>query len=137
MLGDNTPPDYVTHVQKGGFYGWPWYYIGTHEDNRPMGGGRPDLRSKVILPDVHFQPHSAPLGMAFNTGSMFPASMRGDAFVALHGSWNRSLHAGYKIIRLPFKNNKPQGMYQDFVTGFTAGDENVWGRPVDIIFAKD
>jgi glucose/arabinose dehydrogenase len=137
LLGDNTPPDYVTHVQKGGFYGWPWFYIGAHEDNRPMGGGRPDLRDKVIVPDVLLQPHSAPLGMAFNTGSMFPDSMRGDAFVALHGSWNRSLHTGYKIIRVPFKHNRPEGVYQDFVTGFTAGDDNVWGRPVDVIFAKD
>ena len=137
LLGDNTPPDYVTSVQKGGFYGWPWFYIGAHQDDRVEGGPRPDLKDKVLVPDVLIQPHSAPLGLAFNTGSMFPASMRGDAFVALHGSWNRSLHTGFKVVRLPFKNNAPTGEYEDFVTGFTSGDENVWGRPVDVIFAKD
>ncbi len=137
LLGDNTPPDYVTSVKKGGFYGWPWFYIGAHQDDRPESGPRPDLKDKVIVPDVLMQPHSAPLGLAFNTGSMFPASMRGDAFVALHGSWNRSLHTGYKIVRMTFKNNVPTGEYQDFVTGFTAGDENVWGRPVSVTFTKD
>ena len=137
LLGDNTPPDYVTSVKKGGFYGWPWFYIGAHPDDRPESGPRPDLKDKVIVPDVLVQPHSAPLGLAFNTGSMFPASMRGDAFVALHGSWNRSLHTGYKIVRMTFKNNVATGEYQDFVTGFTAGDENVWGRPVSVTFAKD
>jgi glucose/arabinose dehydrogenase len=86
---------------------------------------------------VLVQPHSAPLGLAFNPGGMFPPEWKGDGFVALHGSWNRSLHTGYKIVRLPFKDGKPLGEYQDFVTGFTAGDENVWGRPVDVVFAKD
>jgi len=137
LLGDNTPPDYVSSIRKGGFYGWPWYYIGDHEDLRPGGGARPDLKGHVIVPDVLIQPHSAPLGVAFNTGSMFPAAMKGDAFVALHGSWNRSLHTGYKIVRLPFKNGKPTGEYQDFVTGFAAGDADVWGRPVDVTFAAD
>ena len=84
-----------------------------------------------------FQPHSAPLGLAFNTGSQFPAAWKGDAFVALHGSWNRSLHTGYKIVRLPFKDGKPTGEYQDFVIGFTAGEENVWGRPVNVAFLHD
>ncbi len=137
LLGDNTPPDYVSSIRKGGFYGWPWYYIGDHEDLRPGGGPRPDLKGHVIVPDVLIQPHSAPLGVAFNTGSMFPAAMKGDAFVALHGSWNRSLHTGYKIVSLPFKNGKPTGEYQDFVTGFAAGDADVWGRPVDVTFAAD
>jgi glucose/arabinose dehydrogenase len=137
LLGDNTPPDYVTSVKPGGFYGWPWYYIGDHEDTRPGGGPRPDLKGKAIVPDVLIQPHSAPLGMAFNTGTMFPADMQGDAFVALHGSWNRALRTGYKIIRLPFRNGKPTGEYQDFVTGFAAGDADVWGRPVDVAFAAD
>ena len=89
------------------------------------------------MPDVLLQPHSAPLGLAFNDGDQFPAAMKGDAFVALHGSWNRKLHTGYKIVRVPFKDGKPTGEYQDFVTGFTAGAENVWGRPVDVAFAKD
>jgi len=137
LLGDNTPPDYVTHVQKGAFYGWPWYYLGDHEDTRPGGGPRPDLKGKVTMPDVLLQPHSAPLGISFNPGGMFPAEWKGDAFVAMHGSWNRALHTGYKIVRLPFKGGKPTGEYQDFVLGFTAGEENVWGRPVDVNFAKD
>lgn len=137
LLGDNTPPDYVTSVQPGAFYGWPWYYIGDHEDTRPGAGRRPDLKGRVTVPDVLIHPHSAPLGISFNGGGMFPAGWTGDAFVALHGSWNRALHTGYKIVRLPFKDGKPTGDYQDFVTGFTAGDENVWGRPVDVVFAKD
>ncbi len=137
LLGDNTPPDYVTSVKKGGFYGWPWFYLGDHEDDRPEGGPRPDLKGKVTMPDVLVQPHSAPLGIAFNPGGMFPKSWKGNAFAALHGSWNRSLHTGYKIVRLPTKGNKLTGEYQDFVVGFTAGDENVWGRPVDVTFARD
>jgi glucose/arabinose dehydrogenase len=137
LLGDNLPPDYVTSVQRGHFYGWPWYYIGDHEDTRPGGGTRPDLRGKVTIPDVLLQPHSAPLGLAFNEGNQFPVAWKGDAFVALHGSWNRELHTGYKIVRLPFKDGKPTGEYQDFVVGFTAGQQDVWGRPVDVAFAAD
>jgi glucose/arabinose dehydrogenase len=137
LLGDNLPPDYVTSVKPGGFYGWPWYYIGDHEDTRPGGGARPDLKGKVTIPDVLLQPHSAPLGLAFNEGTQFPAEWKGDAFVALHGSWNRALHTGYKIVRLPFKDGKPTGEYQDFIVGFTAGQQNVWGRPVDVAFAQD
>ncbi len=138
LLGDNTPPDYVSSIKKGGFYGWPWYYIGDHEDTRPGGGPRPDLKGKVTTPDVLFQPHSAPLNVVFNTGAMFPPEWKGDAFVALHGSWNRALRTGYKIVRLPAKGGKLTGEYQDLVTGFTAGDEeNVWGRPVGVTFAAD
>ena len=137
LLGDNLPPDYVTSVKQGAFYGWPWYYIGDHEDTRPGGGRRPDLADKVTMPDVLVQPHSAPLGIAFNPGGQFPADWTGDAFVALHGSWNRALRTGYKIVRLPFKNGKPTGAYQDFVVGFVADNQDVWGRPVDVDFAKD
>ena len=137
ILGDNTPPDYVTSVKKGAFYGWPWYYIGDHEDTRPGGGPRPDLKGKVTVPDLLFQPHSAPLGLAFNPGGMFPPEWKGDAFVALHGSWNRSLRTGYKIVRAPVKGGKLTGEYQDFVLGFTAGEENVWGRPVSVAFPAD
>ena len=137
LLGDNLPPDYVTSVKPGAFYGWPWYYIGAHEDARPGGGKRPDLADKVTLPDVLIQPHSAPLGIAFNPGGQFPADWKGDAFVALHGSWNRASRTGYKIVRLPFKDGKPTGTYQDFVVGFVADDEDVWGRPVGVAFAKD
>jgi glucose/arabinose dehydrogenase len=137
LLGDNLPPDYLTSVRKGAFYGWPWYYIGDHLDTRPGGGGRPDLADKVTVPEVLIQPHSAPLGVAFNPGGQFPPDWKGDAFVALHGSWNRALRTGYKIIRVPFKDGEPTGEYQDFVVGFVADDQNVWGRPVDVIFAKD
>ena len=137
LLGDNLPPDYVAGVKQGAFYGWPWYYNGNHEDTRPGGGRRPDLADKVTVPDVLIQPHSAPLGIAFDPGGQFPPDWKGDAFVALHGSWNRALRTGYKIIRLPFKDGKPTGEYQDFVVGFVADDQNVWGRPVDVTFAKD
>jgi len=137
LLGDNLPPDYVTSVKQGAFYGWPWYYIGNHEDTRPAGGRRPDLADKVTVPDVLVQPHSAPLGLAFNPGGQFPPDWKGDAFVALHGSWNRAVRTGYKIVRLPFKDGKPTGEYQDFVVGFVADDQSVWGRPVDVVFAKD
>jgi glucose/arabinose dehydrogenase len=135
-LGDNLPPDYVTSVTEGAFYGWPWFYIGANEDPRHP-NARPDLKSLVTVPDVLLQPHSAPLGLTFNTGNQFPAAWEGDAFVALHGSWNRSLHTGHKIVRLPFRDGKPTGEYQDFIVGFTAGEENVWGRPVDVAFAHD
>lgn len=137
LLGDNLPPDYVTSVKEGAFYGWPWYYIGDHEDTRTGGGRRPDLADKVTVPDVLLQPHSAPLGVAFDPGGQFPAEWKGDAFVALHGSWNRALRTGYKIVRLPFKNGKPTGEYQDLVVGFVADNQDVWGRPVDVVFAKD
>ena len=137
LLGDNLPPDYVTSVKPGAFYGWPWYYIGSHEDTRPGGGTRPDLAGKVTVADVLVQPHSAPLGVTFNPGGQFPAAWTGDAFVALHGSWNRAVRTGYKIVRLPFKNGKPTGEYQDFVVGFVADNQDVWGRPVDVAFAKD
>jgi len=89
------------------------------------------------VPDVLIQPHSAPLGIAFDPGGQFPPDWKGDAFVALHGSWNRALRTGYKIVRLPFKDGKPTGQYQDFVVGFVADDQDVWGRPVDVAFAKD
>jgi len=135
-LGDNLPPDYVTSVKENGFYGWPWFYIGDNQDPRHP-NQRSDLKDHVTVPDVLIQAHSAPLGLAFNTGKQFPSAWEGDAFVALHGSWNRSLHTGYKIVRLPFKDGKPTGEYQDFVIGFTAGEHDVWGRPVDVAFARD
>ena len=137
LFGDNTPPDYVSSIKEGHFYGWPWIYHQDHEDLRPGGGPRPDLKGKATAADVLIQPHSAPLGMDFNPGGMFPAQWTGDAFSALHGSWNRALHTGYKIIRMPAKANQLVGTYQDFVMGFTAGEDAVWGRPVDVKFLKD
>jgi glucose/arabinose dehydrogenase len=136
LLGDNLPPDYVTRVKPGGFYGWPWFYIGGNQDPRHK-GEHVELKDKVAVPDVLIQPHSAPLGLAFYTGSQFPAAYRGSAFVALHGSWNRSQRTGYKLVRIPVENGKPTGAYEDFMTGFVSGDGEVWGRPVGVVMAKD
>jgi glucose/arabinose dehydrogenase len=135
-LGDNLPPDYATRVEAGAFYGWPWFYIGGHPEPR-MGGARIDLASHVTEPDVLIQPHSAPLGIAFYDGTQFPAAYRGDAFVALHGSWNRSQRTGYKVIRLRFQDGHPTGVYEDFMIGFVASDQAVWGRPVGLTVMHD
>ena len=135
-LGDDLPPDYATRVAQGEFFGWPWYYIGGHEDPR-LRGRRPDLAGRVTVPDVLIQPHSAPLGIVFYDGSMFPAEYRGDAFVALHGSWNRNKRTGYKVVRLRMRNGAPTGEYDDFLTGFVNSDASVWGRPVDVAVAHD
>ncbi|WP_296743017.1 sorbosone dehydrogenase family protein [Mesorhizobium sp.] len=135
-LGDNVPFDYATSVKDGAFYGWPWYYVGDNEDPRHK-GARPDLAGKVTIPDVLVQAHSAPLNIAFYDGGNFPAEYKGDAFVALHGSWNRNLRTGYKVVRLRFKDGKPTGEYDDFATGFVVSDDEVWGRPVGVAVAKD
>ncbi|MCX5496989.1 sorbosone dehydrogenase family protein [Kaistia dalseonensis] len=135
-LGDNLPPDYATHVTEGGFYGWPWFYIGANQDPRHA-GERGDLRNKVTVPDVLIQPHSAPLGIAFYDGTAFPEAYRGDAFVALHGSWNRGSPTGYKLVRLRMQDGRPTGVYEDFVTGFVLSDNAVWGRPVGVTVGPD
>ncbi|MGZ3320410.1 MAG: PQQ-dependent sugar dehydrogenase [Xanthobacteraceae bacterium] len=136
-LGDNTPFEYATAVKDSSFYGWPWYYIGSNEDPRHK-GARPDLKGKVTVPDVLMQAHSAPLQIVFYEGNDFPASYKGSAFVALHGSWNRAERTGYKVVRLLFDNaGKPTGEYEDFLTGFVISDKQVWGRPVGVAIAKD
>jgi hypothetical protein len=139
-LGDNLVPDYITRVKEGGFYGWPWYYMGNFEDPRHA-GERPDLVGKATVPDVLLQSHSAPLEMTFYTAtngvSAFPAEYRGDVFDALHGSWNRSLRTGYKVVRVRVNNGVPTGEYDDFLTGFVADNRNVWGRPVGVAVAHD
>ncbi|HUD46740.1 MAG TPA: PQQ-dependent sugar dehydrogenase [Candidatus Baltobacteraceae bacterium] len=139
-LGDNLVPDYVTSVKEGGFYGWPWYYMGKFEDPRHA-GERPDLAGKAIVPDVLEQSHSASLEMTFYTAgagvAAFPAEYQGDAFVALHGSWNRSTRTGYKVARIRFSNGVATGEYDDFMTGFVVDDEGVWGRPVGVTVAHD
>lgn len=137
-LGDNLPPDYVTSVQDGGFYGWPYAYIGPHPDPRHK-NERPDLVKKTIVPEVLVEAHSAALGIHFYQGKMFPAEYQGDALVALHGSWNRSQRTGYKIIRIRFKNGSPVGGYEDFITGWSPGpnSKKVWGRPVGLLELKD
>jgi glucose/arabinose dehydrogenase len=136
-LGDDTPFEYATHIEEGAFYGWPWFYIGGNEDPRHK-GKRPDLKGKITVPDVLIQAHSAPLGIAFYEGNDFPAEYKGNAFVTLHGSWNRGKRTGYKVIRLPFgADGRPTGEYEDFVTGFVVSDQEVWGRPVGVAVAKD
>ena len=135
-MGDNLPPDYVTRVAPGAFFGWPWYYIGAHEDPRHR-GERPDLAGKVTVPDVLIQPHSAPLGIVFYGGSQFPPEYRGDAFVTLHGSWNRAKRTGYKVVRVQVRDGLPTGVYEDFLTGFVANQDAVWGRPVGVTVAAD
>lgn len=135
-LGDDLPPDYVTHVQENGFYGWPWYYIGPHQDPKHR-GKHPELKSKVIVPDVLVQPHFASLELVFYQGEQFPAEYRGDIFAAEHGSWNRKRRTGYQVIRVPLKNGKAEGTYEDFLTGFVTADGRVWGRPVGVAVGKD
>jgi len=135
-LGDQLVPDYVTHVQEGGFYGWPWYYMGGHPDERAT-EPRPDLKNKVITPDVLIQSHSASLGMVFYTGRQFPSEYDLDAFAAQHGSWNRAQRTGYKVIRIPMKNGKATGEYVDFMTGFVTPEGHVWGRPVGVTVGGD
>ena len=128
-LGDDLVPDYISSVRSGGFYGWPWFYLGKHAE----------LADKVIVPDVLVQSHSATLNLCFYTGDQFPAEYKGDIFAAFHGSWNRTRRTGYKVVRVPFDHatGKVRGEYEDFVTGFVAKDGNVWGRPVGVTVAKD
>jgi len=163
-LGNNLVPDYITHVQEGGFYGWPWWYMGPHQDPRHE-GKHPELKDKVITPDILLNPHFASLEMTFYPttaalrrrppcsippvatpcphGAMppraFPAEYRGDAFAAEHGSWNRAQRTGYEVIRLPMHDGHATGEYEDFLTGFTVGDGDgdVWGRPVGVAVAPD
>jgi len=139
-LGDNLVPDYITRVKEGAFYGWPWYYMGNFEDPRHA-GERPDLAGKATVPDVLLQSHSASLEMTFYeaTGGVaaFPAEFHGDIFAAEHGSWNRSVRTGYKVIRVHVDHGVPTGEYEDFLTGFVVDNRNVWGRPVGVAVAHD
>jgi glucose/arabinose dehydrogenase len=139
-LGDGLVPDYLTHVERGAFYGWPYAYLGPTPDP-DWGAKRPDLVAQTKTPDVLFQAHSAPVGLTFYTGTQFPAEYRGSAFVSLHGSWNSGKPTGYKIVRVPFANGRPTAnAYENFATGFWAGGTDkaqVWGRPVGLAVAKD
>ena len=135
-LGDNLVPDYITHIQDGGFYGWPWFYMGRHQDPKHK-GRHPELKNKVITPDVLLQPHFASLEMTFYEGKQFPAEYRGDIFAAEHGSWNRKRRTGYEVIRVPLKNGHATGEYEDFLTGFVTQDGRVWGRPVGVTVGND
>ena len=135
-LGNNLVPDYITHVEEGGFYGWPWFYIGGNQDPR-QAGKHPELKSKVLVPDVLLNPHFASLEMQFYEASQFPAAYHGRAFAAEHGSWNRDPRGGYEVITVPMDGGKATGEYEDFLTGFVLPDGKVWGRPVGIVVAKD
>jgi glucose/arabinose dehydrogenase len=136
-LGDNLVPDYITHVQEGGFYGWPWWYMGGHQDPRHK-GKHPELKDKVIVPDVLLQAHNASLGLTFYEGQQFPADYKGDIFASEHGSWNKAVRVGYEVIRVPLhQQGDASGEYEDFLTGFVLPDGNVWGRPVGITVAPD
>lgn len=149
-LGNHLVPDYITHVQEGGFYGWPWWYMGGHQDPRHE-GKHPELKGKVITPDILVQPHMASLEMVFYPHTMtlgkahragwsdiaFPAEYQGGLFAAEHGSWNRKDRAGYEVIFAPMQDGRATGEYRDFLTGFTTKDGKVWGRPVGVTVAKD
>jgi len=136
-LGDNLVPDYITHVQEGGFYGWPWWYIGAHQDPRHK-GKHPELKDKAIVPDVLLQPHNASLEFVFYDGDKLPAEFKGDIFASEHGSWNKAVRVGYEVIRVPLhQTGHASGEYQDFLTGFVLPDGQVWGRPVGITEATD
>jgi glucose/arabinose dehydrogenase len=136
-LGDNLVPDYITHVQEGGFYGWPWWYIGGHQDPRHK-GKHPELKDKAIVPDVLLQPHNASLELAFYDGKQFPGEYAGDIFASEHGSWNKTVRVGYEVIRVPLhQRGDAGGEYEDFLTGFVLPDGNVWGRPVGVTVTSD
>ena len=135
-LGDNLVPDYITHVQEGGFYGWPWYYMGSNQDPRHE-GKHPELKGKVLVPDVLLQPHNASLELTFYNGSQFPAEYKGDIFAGEHGSWNKSVRTGYEVIRIPLKDGHASGIYEDFLTGFVTASGEAWGRPVGVATAPD
>lgn len=137
-LGDNLVPDYATSVKENGFYGWPYAYFGPNPDPRRK-GERPDLVQKTIVPDVPLGSHTASLGLVFNEKNYLSPAYAGGMFIGQHGSWNRSILAGYKVVYVPFKNGKPVGEPQDFLTGFIADIDNnsVYGRPVGVVFAND
>ena len=135
-LGDELVPDYITSVKDGGFYGWPYSYFGQTEDPRRK-GERPDLVAKALVPDLAVGSHTASLGLCFYTADKFPERYRGGAFVGQRGSWNRSEFAGYKVLFVPFKDGKPAGKPEDFLTGFIANEREVYGRPVCTCVAPD
>jgi len=138
-MGDDLVPDYLTRLEPGGFYGWPYAYIGPNPQPS-FAARRPDLVARSIVPDLLFQSHSAPLGLAFYDAEQFPAEFRGDAFIALHGSWNARQPRGYKVVRVPFEDGRPVGYYENFATGFWVDGEGrarVWGRPAGVAVAGD
>lgn len=137
-LGDDLVPDYFTSIKQGGFYGWPYAYIGPNEDPRRK-GEKPDLVAKTIVPDVPLGSHVAVLDFIFYNGRSFPKQYQGGAFLALHGSWNRSKRVGYSLVYVPMKNGKPVGDPQDFLNGWMLDPDKreVWGRPVGLLQMAD
>ncbi|HYC91689.1 MAG TPA: sorbosone dehydrogenase family protein [Thermoanaerobaculia bacterium] len=137
-LGDDLVPDYATEVKDGAFYGWPFSYIGRNVDPRRK-GEHPELVARAIEPSLLLEAHSAPIAIAFYDGTMFPAQYRGGAFATLHGSWNRTVRSGYKVVHIPFRGNQPAGGYDDFVLGWAPDPERdrVWGRPAGLLVLRD
>ena len=137
-LGDDLVPEYFTHIQQGGFYGWPYAYIGNHEEPRHK-GDRPDLVAKTIVPDVILPAHASMVGFTFYTGKQFPKEYQGGAFLSWHGSWNRAKRQGYQIAFVPFVKGKPSGEPRDFLTGWMTNPDSadVWGRPVSLLEMSD
>lgn len=135
-IGPNLAPDYLTTVEEGGFYGWPWYYAGGNEDPAHA-GERPDLKDQMTDPDILLQAHSSTMQIVFYDGEAFPEEYHGDAFATMHGSWNRELRTGYKVIRALFEDGEPTGQYEDFMTGFVLDEAQVWGRPTGLAVAPD
>ena len=137
-LGDDLVPDYFTSVKDGGFYGWPYSYWGNHPDPRMEGKGA-DMAAKAIVPDVSMGAHTASLGLAFDEQGLMPGRWKGGAFIGQHGSWNRSTFSGYQVAFVPFKNGRPTGKVEEFLTGFIVGGDSkdVYGRPVGVAFTKN
>jgi glucose/arabinose dehydrogenase len=135
-LGDELVPDYITRLKRGGFYGWPYSYWGQHADPR-LNGARPDLVAKTITPDFSVGPHTASLGITFTTGTAFPAPWNHGALISQHGSWNSSSLRGYKVLYVPFVNGNAADGERDFLTGFIAEGNNVYGRPVSSVVLND
>jgi glucose/arabinose dehydrogenase len=138
-MGDGLVPDFLTRVRPGEFFGWPYAYLGPNPDPK-LGNADRDLVARTVVPDVLFQAHSAPLGLVFYDAEAFPEEYRGDAFVALHGSWNASVPTGYKVVRVPFEEGRPKGHYENFATGFwLSGTQSarVFGRPAGLLVAGD
>jgi glucose/arabinose dehydrogenase len=131
MLGNDTPPDYLTRVRDGGFYGWPWSYWGSHADAR-VAPARPDMVARALVPDYALGAHTAPLGLLFYTGNAFAPHWWGGAFVSLHGSWNRRPHSGYEVVYVPFRDGEPSGPMEPFLTGFLDANDTAQGRPVGL-----
>ena len=130
-LGDDLVPDYMTSVREGGFYGWPYSYFGQHVDQRVQ-PQRPDLVAQALVPDYALGAHTASLGLVFYDGTAFPERYKDGAFIGQHGSWNRSVPNGYKVIFVPFADGRPAGKPEDILTGFLSEDGDALGRPVGV-----